>query len=59
MKYLVFDLIESYFRVIAYDFKSNIFNQSEYFIKRISDTKKFNLDEESIFIELEEKILNG
>ena len=59
MKYLVFDLIETYIRTKTYDFKSNMFNQSEYFLKKISDTKKFNLDEESIFIELDEKMLNG
>ena len=28
-------------------------------LKKISDTKKFNLDEESLFIEFEDKILNG
>tara|TARA_B100001057_G_scaffold215031_1_gene215246 strand:- start:124 stop:1059 length:936 start_codon:yes stop_codon:yes gene_type:complete len=59
IKYLVFDLVESYLRKITYDFKSNIFNQSEYFLKRISDTKRFNLDEESLFIEFDKKILNG
>ena len=32
---------------------------TEYFLKRISDAKRFNLDEESIFIELDEKMLNG
>ncbi len=59
IKYLVFDLVEAYIGTITYDFKSNMFNQSEYFLKRISDAKRFNLDEESIFIELDEKMLNG
>ena len=58
-KYLVFDLIEFYFSTLAHNFRSNEFIQYEYFLKRISNTKKFNLDEESLFIELEEKIFNG
>ena len=58
-KYLVFDLIESYFNNLTYSLRSDIFLQCEYFLKRISQTKKFNLDEESLFIELEEKFFNG
>ena len=57
-KSLVFDLIESYFNNLAYNLQPDIFIQYEYFLKRISNTKKFNLDEESLFIELEEKIFN-
>ncbi len=30
-----------------------------HFIKKIDNTKKFNLDEESLFIEFNDKILNG
>ena len=59
IKYLVLDLVEAYIGTITYDFKSNMFKQSEYFLKRISDAKRFNLDEESIFIEIDEKMLNG
>ena len=59
IKNLVFDLVEVYLRTITYNFKSNIFKQSEYLLKRMSDAKRFNLDEESIFIELDEKMLNG
>ena len=36
-----------------------IFTPDEEFLKRINDTKKFNLDEESLFMEFEYKILNG
>ena len=59
MKYLVFDFVETYIKKITYNFETNMFNQSEYFLKRIFDTKRYNLDEESIFIELNEKMLNG
>ena len=39
--------------------KSKTFDIYSYFIKRINDTKKFNLDEESLFVEFEYKVLNG
>ena len=29
-----------------------------YFLKRINETKKFNLDEESLFLEIKTKLLN-
>ena len=29
------------------------------FIKKINNTEKFNLDEESLFMEFESKVLNG
>ncbi len=34
-------------------------NHYEYFLRRIDEIKKFNLDEESLAIEFEDKILNG
>ena len=36
-----------------------IYDSYSYFLKRISNTKKFNLDEESLFMEFKQKILNG
>ena len=59
IKPMIFDLIEFYFRKINYSFSSNINKKYSYFLKRISDTKKFNLDEESLFIDFDEEILNG
>jgi len=59
IKHLLFNLIESFFRTKTCNYDSDIFVQCDYFLKKISDTRKFNLDEESLFIELEEKILNG
>ncbi len=59
IKYMVFDLIEFYFRKINLSFSSKMYQRYNYFIKKISDTKNFNLDEESIFIEFNEEILNG
>tara|TARA_B100001540_G_C15789803_1_gene634862 strand:+ start:652 stop:1584 length:933 start_codon:yes stop_codon:yes gene_type:complete len=59
LKYLFFDLIEHYFRKINLTITSNIYDKYSYFLKRISDTKTFNLDEESLFTEFEEEILDG
>ena len=59
IKYLILDFIEFYFIKINSSFSTKINDSYNYFLKRISDTRKFNLDEESLFIEFEEKILNG
>ncbi len=58
-KYLIFDLIEYYFRKINLSFSPKLFKKYSYFMKRISDTQRFNLDEEIIFIEFRNEILNG
>ena len=59
LKYLFFDLIEFYFNKIQLSKTFNLYDKYSYFMKKISDTRRFNLDEESLFIEFEEKILNG
>ena len=56
---LMFDFIEFYFRKINLSITSNIYEKYTYFINRISDTKKFNLDEESLFLEFKDKILDA
>jgi DNA polymerase III subunit delta' len=58
-KYLLFDLIEFYFRKINSSLSTKINDRYSYFINKISNTKKFNLDEESVLIEFEEEVLNG
>ena len=57
-KYLFFDLIESYLRNISSNFYLDKFSLYDYFINKISNINKFNLDEDSLFIEFEEKLLN-
>ena len=52
LRYLIYNFVEFYFR-------NKLNHQYDYFLKKISDTKRFNLDEESLFMEFEEKILNG
>ncbi len=59
MKYMIFYFIESYFRKLNLSFSKNFDDKYSYFLKKISDTKNFNLDEESLFMEFEDKVLNG
>ena len=59
IKHLIFDFVEFYFSKMNNSISSKVHDSYSYFIKRISNTKKFNLDEESLFIEFEKKVLNG
>tara|TARA_B100000035_G_scaffold311419_1_gene320935 strand:+ start:1243 stop:2175 length:933 start_codon:yes stop_codon:yes gene_type:complete len=58
-KHIFFDLIEFYLTSILKKFSLNNFEKYHYFLKRMSDTRKYNLDEESFFIEFNEEVLNG
>ena len=51
----------AYSSIIAYFFArfKLIDDYNVHFLKRISYTKIFNLDEESLFMEFEDEILNG
>ena len=60
-KILLINFIELFF---LKEYKLNRTNNSlinfyHYFIKKINNTEKFNLDEESLFLEFKEKLLNG
>ena len=59
IKYLFFDLIEFYFRKINTSSSKKTYEKYRYFLKRISDTKNYNLDEEVLFIQFDEEVLNG
>jgi len=59
LKNLIFEFIEFYFNQISSSLSFRFINEYNYFLKRISDTRRFNLDEESLFIEFKEKVLNG
>lgn len=58
INFLIFDLIENYFKDLSKSFSLNLDKRYDYFKKRISDTKKFNLDMESLFLEIHEEISN-
>jgi len=53
VKYMLYDFIELFFR------NNNFSNLYSYFLKKIDDCKKYNLDEESLLMEFETKVLNG
>ena len=59
IKNIAFEYFEFFCRKNMYSLRLKNFDYYSYFIKRINDTKKFNLDEETLFIELENKVLNG
>lgn len=55
-KYLFYNFVEFFLRT-----KNSLIDSEYYyeFLKKIDKTKRFNLDEESLFIEFKEMILNG
>ena len=56
---LMYSLIEFYFRKLNSSFSKIIDIKYSYFIKKISDTKIYNLDKDALFLEFNEEILNG
>ena len=58
IKYLIFDLIEYHLTKISSSISTSFSFKYSYFIEKISQVKKFNLDEESLFIEFKNKALN-
>ena len=59
IKYIIYDFIEFYFTKRNNLEFNRIFENYNYFLKKIFNLKSFNLDEESLLIEFETKILNG
>ena len=59
IKSIIFNLIEFYIRKLDISFSDNLNKKYRHFLKKISDTKTFNLDEEILFFEFEEEFLNG
>ncbi len=56
---IMYNLIEFYFRKLNISFSKLIDDKYIYYVKKINDTKKYNLDKESFFMEFKEEILNG
>ncbi len=52
------NFIEFYFRKLNLSFSKLINEKYSYFIKRIEETKTYNLDKESLFMEFNDEILN-
>lgn len=57
----IFHFIELYFLKIFHytENKNSVINLYTSFMNKINDTNKFNLDQDSLFIEFKSKILNG
>ena len=58
IKDLIYSLIELYFRNNVSTKNIKLIKMYNYFLNKINNTKIFNLDEESLFIEFEYKVLN-
>ncbi len=56
---LIYSFIEVYFRNNISTKNINLFHDYHHFLKKINDTKIYNLDEETLLMEFEEKVLNG
>ena len=59
IKNLIYSLMEFYFRKNVSVTNIKLINSYSYFLKKIENTKTFNLDEETLFMEFEDSILNG
>ena len=59
VKQLLYSLIELYFRQNVSLKNINLLKIQNYFLKKINDTKIFNLDDETLLMEFEERVLNG
>ncbi len=55
----IYSLIQLYFRKNITVANTDLIKLYNYFLKQIHNTKMFNLDEESLFIEFDDKVLNG
>ena len=59
VKQLLYSLIELYFRKNTSLKNINLLKIQNYFLKKINNTKIFNLDDETLLMEFEERVLNG
>ena len=59
IKNLIYSLMEFYFRKNVSVTNIKLITSYNYFLRKIDNTKTFNLDEESLFMEFDDRILNG
>ena len=59
IKHLLYSLIEIYFRNNVTVKNINMLTLQNYFLNKINNTKIFNLDDETLFMEFEDRVLNG
>ncbi len=56
---IIYSFIELYFRNNISIENISLINSYHYFLEKINNTRTYNLDEEILFMEFEDKILNG
>ncbi len=56
---IIYSFIELYFRNNISNENISLLKSYHYFLEKINNTKIYNLDEETLFMEFEDKILNG
>ncbi|WP_075503458.1 AAA family ATPase [Candidatus Pelagibacter communis] len=56
---IIYSFIELYFRDNISSKNISLLKSYHYFLEKINNTKIYNLDEETLFMEFEDKILNG
>ena len=59
VKHLLYSLIEIYFRNNVSIKNIKLLNIQNYFLNKSNNTKIFNLDDETLFMEFEDRVLNG
>ena len=59
IKLLLYSLIEIYFRKNVSVKNTKLLKLQNYFLKKINNTKIFNLDNETLLIEFKDKVFNG
>jgi len=59
IKHLLYSLLEVYFRSNVSIKNIKLLKIQNYFLKKINNTKIFNLDDESLLMEFEDRVLNG
>ena len=59
IRHILYSLIELYFRQSVSLKNIKLFKLQNYFLKKINNTKIFNLDDETLLMEFDDKVLNG
>jgi len=59
VKHILYSFIEFYFRQNVSSKNIKLMKLQKYFLKKINDTKIFNLDDETLLIEFDDRVLNG
>ena len=59
IKHLLYSLIEIYFRKNISIKNTKLIDIHNYFLKKINNTKIYNLDDETLLMEFDERVLNG